>query len=315
MKRQSVVFSTLIVVSLFLVTGVNVTAQSEEGEPQLERLSYVSAVDNLERDYFLYLPIGYQENPDKEWPVMIFLHGDGERGDGKVDLDYVLKSGPLYEAWIQKKDLPFIIISPQLHMFGRDGEGGPDYILNRTREEIPERLAEGAPEHNANAPALLIYGPMVGAQAAESPVLDEVVTETGWHNTDPDVITILDAVLAEYNADPNRVYLTGLSMGGFGSWYFASKYPDKFAAILPVVGYPTVEQAEAVAEAGIPVWVFSGGRDPVVPTQNFFAGMNRLDELGANMRFTTEQDMFHDVWNRVYAGDDVYNWLLQYTKE
>jgi hypothetical protein len=70
-----------------------------------------------------------------------------------------------------------------------------------------------------------------------------------------------------------------------------------------------------VAKAGIPVWVFSGGRDPTVETKYFFAGMNRMNELGATMRFTTEQDMFHDVWNRVYAGEDVYKWLLQYKKQ
>lgn len=281
----------------------------------MERVSYVSTVDSLERDFFLYLPQGYEANSDKEWPVLLFLHGDGERGNGKEDLDYVLKYGPLYEAWIQKMNIPLIIISPQLHMFGRDGQGGPDYILNRTRKEIPERLAEGMPEHNADGPALMMYGPMVGAVAAGSALWDQVVTGTGWHKTNTDVITILDSVLAKYNADANRVYLSGVSMGGFGAWHFASQYPDKFAAILPVVGYPTVEQAEAIAKAGIPAWTFSGGRDPVVQTQCFFPGMNKLEEMGGVMRFTTEQDMFHDVWNRVYARQDIYDWLLQYTKE
>ena len=125
---------------------------------------------------------------------------------------------------------------------------------------------------------------------------------------------LLDSVLLKFHADKDRVYLTGASMGGFGTWYYASKYPEKFAAILPVVGFPSVEQAEAVAKAGIPAWVFSGGRDPAVQTEYFFAGMNRMNELGAIMRFTTEQDMFHDVWNRVYAGEDAYNWLLKFKK-
>ena len=157
-------------------------------------------------------------------------------------------------------------------------------------------------------------GPCVGRWPLKVNRPDEFLTTTGWRRTDPDVISILDSVLLNYHADKNRVYLTGASMGGFGTWYYASKYPEKFAAILPVVGFPSVEQAEAVARAGIPVWVFSGGRDPAVQTEYFFAGMNRMNELGATMRFTTEQDMFHDVWNRVYAGEDVYNWLLQYKK-
>jgi predicted peptidase len=294
-----------------IIPGVDIL--NEVGGKQVKRLSYVSAVDGLERDYFLYLPKGYEENPDKNWPVLLFLHGDGERGDGKEELDYVLKYGPLYEAWIQKRDLPFIIVSPQLHMFGRNGAGGPDYIVNRTRVEIPERLAEGVPQHNTDAPARQLFGPMVGAEAAESVAWHQVVDDSGWHNTDPDLITILDLVLAGYNADANRVYLTGVSMGGFGTWYYASRYPEKFAAIVPVVAYPLMAQAEAVARAGIPAWVFSGGRDTVVQTQYFFPGLNRLEELGGKLRFTTEQDMGHDVWNRTYAGEDIYNWLLQHT--
>lgn len=291
------------------------SAIAQANKQQLLRLPYKSVVDDLERDYFLYLPAGYEERPSVEWPVLIYLHGDGERGNGKEDLDYVLGYGPLYEAWIQKRDLPFIIIAPQNHMFGRDGKDAPDYIRNRTREAIPKRLNQGVPAHNVDMPALQFYGPMRGAVVAESLPSDELLTSTGWRRTDPDLIGILDSVLLNYRADKNRVYLTGASMGGFGTWYFASKYPQAFAAIVPVVGYPSVEQAEAVAKAGIPAWVFSGGRDPAVPTGYFFAGMNRMDELGATMRFTTEQDMFHDVWNRVYAGEDVYNWLLQYKKQ
>jgi len=311
MKLRPYLALAILGCALMLSTS---SAIAQKNEQQLLRLPYKSVVDNLERDYFLYLPGGYEEKSSGNWPVLIYLHGDGERGNGKEDLDYVLGYGPLYEAWIQKRDLPFIIIVPQLHMFGRDGKDGPDYIRNRTRDAIPQRLEEGVPAHNVDMPALQMYGPMRGAVAAESQPADEYLTTTGWRRTDPDLISILDSVLLNYHADKNRVYLTGASMGGFGTWYYTSKYPEKFAASLPVVGFPSVEQAEAVARAGIPVWVFSGGRDPAVPTEYFFAGMNRMNELGATMRFTTEQDMFHDVWNRVYAGEDVYNWLLQYKK-
>jgi predicted peptidase len=163
-------------------------------------------------------------------------------------------------------------------------------------------------------PALQFFGPMQGAVPAELPDDTDYSNRVGWRRTDPDVISILDSILKTYNADADRVYLTGASAGAFGIWHYSSVYPERFAALLPVVGYPSVEQAEVIAKADIPVWVFSGGRDPAVSTKYFFAGMNRMDELGATIRFTTEQDMFHDVWNRVYAGDDVYNWLLQYHK-
>src|SRR6185436_4134093 len=110
---------------------------------QLLRVSRMSAATHAERDYFLYLPVGHASMPDKRWPVLLILHGNGERGDAKADLDYLLKNGPLYEAWIQKRDLPFILIAPQLPMYGQDEKA--DYLKNRRREEIPQRLEAGVP--------------------------------------------------------------------------------------------------------------------------------------------------------------------------
>jgi dienelactone hydrolase len=294
----------------------NSPTMAQTNPPQLLRAPYQSTVDNLERDYFLYLPKGYTQKTASKWPVLIFLHGDGQRGDGKADLDFVLDSGPLYEAWIQKRDLPFIMIVPQLPMFGLDGEHGPDYLRNRTRDGIPRRQDQGVPPRSADMPARELSGPMRGAVAGKPlPVESELalLENVGWRKTDPDLINILDSVLAAYRADPQRVYLTGSSMGGSGVNYFASEYPDRFAAILSVVGFPLMDQAEAIARARIPAWYFSGGRDPEVKTEYFFATLNRMEELGSLMRFTTEQDMFHDVWNRVFARQDVYDWLLQYT--
>lgn len=309
---------TIFLIALLVGCGTLHDTQTDHldnpSEEQLLRHAYTSAVDGLERDAYIYLPKGYDDDSSHTWPVMIYLHGDGERGDGKEDLDYVMGFGPLYEAWVQKKDMPFILIVPQLHMFGRDGPDGPGYILNRTREGIPRRQEDGVPPHHTDKPAWAKAGPMKGAVPAESPASEDFLNDTGWRRTEPDLINILDSALQSYHADKDRVYLTGASMGGFGTCYFASTYPDKFTAIVPVVGFPSVEQAEAIAKADIPVWIFSGGRDPVIETKYFFAGMNRMDELGATIRFTTEQDMLHDVWNRVYAGDDVYNWLLSYRK-
>lgn len=312
MRRLTFLLTVAVIATQCIVPSGAISAQ-DDGEAQLLKLSYTSAQDGLERYYFLYLPTGYGQDATQTWPVLLWLHGDGERGETLEDLDYMLKNGPLYEAWIQKRDLPFIIVAPQLPLFGRD-KTGPDYLVNRTRAEIPERLEEGVPPHTPDVPAVAIVGPMVGAVAEMPEDLAGDVAGTTWDVVDPDVITVLDDVLANYQVDRSRVYMTGVSLGGFGTWYYASKYPDYFAALLPVVGYGTEAQAEAIAEAGIPVWAFSGGRDPVVQTKYFFAAMNKLEEMGDEMRFTTEQDMFHDVWNRVYARQDVYDWLLSHTK-
>src|SRR5688572_20168398 len=112
-------------------------------DARLTRVSYASRATGAERDFFLYLPAGYSKDRERRWPLLLFLHGNGERGDGKSELDFLLANGPLYEAWIQKRDLPFIIAAPQLPMYGRDEYA--DYLRNRSRAELPERLAHGTP--------------------------------------------------------------------------------------------------------------------------------------------------------------------------
>ena len=86
--------------AMLSMTVDDVAAESEFHD-QLIRLPYHSAATGAEREYFVWLPADYERLPDKKWPIMLFLHGNGERGDGLAELDYVLKHGPLMEAWIQ----------------------------------------------------------------------------------------------------------------------------------------------------------------------------------------------------------------------
>src|SRR5690606_41947331 len=105
------------------------------------------------------------------------------------------------------------------------------------------------------------------------------------------------------------------SYGGFGTWYMAGKHPERFAAICPVVGWGHPALMEPIAKAKLPVWVFAGGRDGAVLAKDFYEGVNTLESLGHhNVRFTIHEDMGHDVWKRVYSGDDVYNWLLSFSR-
>jgi predicted peptidase len=272
---------------------------------KLLRIPYQSAATRATRNFFVYLPTGYASQPDL-WPVLMFLHGNGERGDGLEELDYVLKNGPLYEAWIQKRELPFVIVAPQLPMYGRDEHA--EYLKNRTRDEIPVRLEEGVPPRAEKRPT---DAPMLGALEQKDVPGGAYGPPMGWPELEKDLITILDHVLGNYRTDPRRQYLTGVSYGGFGTWYLASRYPDRFAAILPVVGYGHPVLMEPIAAAKLPIWCFAGGRDQAVHARHFYAGMNELESLGHHdFRFTIEADMGHDVWTRVYAGNDVYDWLL-----
>ncbi len=285
---------------------------SEASKPELHRVSFQSQVDDKERDFFLYLPKAYKEEEQQKFPVLLFLHGNGERGNGQSELDYTMIHGPLYEAWIQKRDLPFIIIVPQLPMFGMD-QRGLAYIDDRDTSWIPKRLEKGVPPRN---PKFASEKQMLGAVQVDTFPGNRITLPVGWDKCEADLLGILDQVFAQYKADKNRTYLSGLSYGGFGTWWMASKHPELFAAINPIVGWGHPDLMEPIAEHQIPVWAFCGGRDEVVPARYFYQGLNKLEVLGhEDVRFTIEADMGHDVWTRVYAGEDIYNWFLGHRKE
>lgn len=290
-----------------LLTLLSSVASADSDDPSLLRVPYQSDVTKQERDYFVYLPAGFSER--RQWPVMLFLHGNGERGNAKDELDYVMVHGPLYEAWIQKRNLPFVIIAPQLPMYEM---GDEPYIKDRKAEQIPRRLDHGTP---ARDPKFASVDPMDGSPAKASDHFGTEGPPWGWSLHEHELIDMVDNIIANFRGDPRRVYLTGLSYGGFGAWYIASKHPDRFAALNPIVGYAHPDLVDTIAKHQVPVWCFAGGRDRVVPVEYFYAGMNRLEQLGHHdVRFTVEEDMNHDVWTRVYAGQDIYDWMLTHAK-
>ena len=294
----------------FLLAALALTASAQPSEPQLLRVAYHSAKMNAERDYFVYLPRGFKQQA--KWPVILFLHGNGERCDGKGELDYVLKHGPLFEAWCQKRDLPFVIIVPQLPMYD---QGEVDYIKNRKPADIPQRKAEGInpyPWHPHSKQ------PMDGqlTEAVPDRLANYAQSPNSWNTIADELMAMVDTVLAKYKGNPHRVYLTGLSEGGKATWFLAAQHPDRFAAIAPVVGSGAPGLAPALAAAHMPIWAFAGGRDP---TENrvkyFYPVLNELEKLGhLDVRFTIEAAMGHDTWIRAYAGQDLYTWFLSHSK-
>lgn len=303
------ILPTLLMTTLGLI-GCSSSIQRKPSGDQLLREAYQSSVDQSNREYFVYLPNGYYSEPNKKWPVMLFLHGNGERGNGQEELDFVMMQGPLHEAWVQKKDLPFIIISPQLHMFGWD-QKGIDYIDNRSKENIPKRIDQGVPKRSPAfaTTAIIKRTPSLSDMSKVAPLLPQ-----GWDLLEEDLLGMLNRVQEKYNVDVDKTYLTGLSYGGFGTWYMASKHPQRFAAIAPVVGWGHPSLMAPIAEQKLPVWVFAGGRDSAVDIQYFYAGLDKLEQLGhSNVRFTVHEDKGHDAWTRVYSGDDLYQWLLSHS--
>lgn len=197
--------------------------------------------------YLLYLPPDYEADPARKWPLLLFLHGAGERGD---DLEKVKVHGPP-KLIAEGQHFPFIVVSPQ------------------------------CPEGEWWLPAQLI--------------------------------DLVDDLSTRYRIDPDRLYLTGLSMGGYGTWATAIEYPDRFAALAPICGGGDPEEAERIRH--IPAWVFHGAKDPVVPIEQSQAMVQALQRLGAEVRFTVYPEAFHDSWTETYANPELYEWLLQHRRK
>ncbi len=285
---------------------------SETTGDQLLKLAYFSAATQKERQYFVYLPEGYNEAEDKKWPVMFFLHGHGQRGNGTSDLDHVLVHGPLMEAWIQRRPLPFIIISPQLPLkFGIEG-----VEEDHSQDPIPRRLESGVPERNYG------YKSSQAIQRFNAEEFPEGLHSTfngypefgGWINIHEELIDMLDTVMEKYRANANRVYLTGISYGGFGTFDLAARYPQRWAAIAPIVGTGKIRDAKTLA--ALPIWMFGGGKDTTIKPHWLYQMANALQEENhPALRFTIHEDMDHDAWKRVYEGEDLYNWFLRYRND
>lgn len=291
-------------------------ADDRGSAPELRRPSYLSETTGEERQYLLYLPAGYGQ-AEEPWPVIYFLHGGGERGNGVEDLDYVLAHGPIKEAWIQKRDLPFIIAAPQLPLFGRESPGDRGVELPvRPAGDPPPR----PPHSRARSPERRVQRPMARQSSDEYPGDFEDYPENdwppeGWMHVESDLLHILDEVLSDYHADPDRVYLTGLSYGGFGTFDLAAAHPNRWAAIVPMVGTGNLDAVEALAAEAIPTWMIGSGMDPVVKPHWLYQMAGALEQAGhPSLRFTVHEDMGHDAWVRPYAGNDLYSWLLKHRR-
>jgi predicted peptidase len=210
-------------------------------------------------DYLLYLPQGHGDDPEKRWPLILFLHGMGERGD---DLELVKKHGP-----------PKMLAGP----------GVADAIWSTEFVVVSPQC------------------PVDSFWPAQTPALD----------------ALLEEILGGYAIDTKRVYLTGLSMGGYGTWHLAVEYPERFAAIAPICGggmFYAGMPGKVGALVDVPVWVFHGGRDRVVGVAESADLVYALQNVGGDVRFTVYPDAEHDSWTRTYANPDLYEWFLDHTK-
>ena len=220
-------------------------------------LNRVIKVDKTEYRYQVYLPAGY--NKAKTWPVILFLHGAGERGEDGLAQTQVGLGGAIR---FHSDRFPAVVIMPQC------------------RKNV-------------------------------------------WW-TDPkmekQVMAILAKSMKEFRGDPKRLYLTGLSMGGYGTFALSAKYPGKFAAAVPICGGVVMPRTEAVGDpyteaAGkigkIPAWIFHGAADPTVPVTESQKMNAAIKAAGGNVRYTEYPGVAHNSWDKAYGETELAKWLFE----
>ncbi|MBN1293020.1 MAG: prolyl oligopeptidase family serine peptidase [Candidatus Latescibacteria bacterium] len=126
------------------------------------------------------------------------------------------------------------------------------------------------------------------------------------------LITLLDDIIAQYRVDTDRIYLTGLSMGGYGTWSLAFEYPDRFAALAPVCGGGNRYLVYTIKD--VPVWVFHGELDTSVPVERGKEMVETLEKIGGNVKATFYPGRGHDCWHETYNDPILYEWFLQHSK-
>lgn len=133
--------------------------------------------------------------------------------------------------------------------------------------------------------------------------------EKKWWNTEA-VMQLLDSVTQNNRVDKRRIYLTGLSRGGSAVWELATQYPDKFAAMAVVCGMAPLPYAHWIDE-NMPIWVFHGEKDEVIDVEESDRMVEKLQNMGYNVRYTRYKDAGHNVWGKAYTTDSLYTWMAK----
>lgn len=242
-KYMRLLHCSAVLITYYASVGL-VIANAADQKLGGQRPAHLEAQVEVSMDYLLYLPEDYAK--EDSWPLLLFLHGSGERGG---DLDLVTTHGPP-KLIKEGKQFPFIVVSPQ------------------------------CPKDQRWQPVTL------------SALLDEIV-----HN---------------YKVDADRIYVTGLSMGGFGTWSLASYTPHRFAAIMPICGGG---ETHWTRQFHLPVWAFHGAKDEGVPLRRSQEMVDSLKERGGTPKLTVYPDAGHDSWTETYANPEVYKWLLEQRRQ
>ncbi len=135
----------------------------------------------------------------------------------------------------------------------------------------------------------------------------------GWIAHEKLILAMLEKTRKEYSVDASRLYCTGLSMGGMGTWALAAKHPDLFAAIAPICGGGDPATADRLKS--IPIWNFHGDQDKAVPIARSQSMIDAIKAAGGNPKFTIYPGVGHNSWDKAYREEKLHEWFLQHRKE
>jgi predicted peptidase len=158
--------------------------------------------------------------------------------------------------------------------------------------------------------------PKVIEEAEDFPcitVSPQCPANTDWVALIEPLMSLLSSIIERFRVDQQRIYLTGLSMGGRGTWALALEYPEIFAALIPICGrVPDGDQFMEKVKAlkDVPIWVFHGAKDSSVPVQNSEAIVAALRAVQGNVSYTVYPDADHDSWTETYSNPELYRWML-----
>jgi predicted peptidase len=243
MKKFVMVIAALASVAAIAASATTIPPSPPEG------VQFAVPASNGAYPYLMFVPRGYSTDTEQKWPVVIFLHGSGERG---TDIELVKKNGPP-KIIAAHPGSPFFLISPQLEI-GDDG--------------------------------------------------------SRWDTGKLDAL--LKDLRRSYRIDSTRIYLTGLSLGGFATWDWALKRPDLFAAIVPVAAN-TENKSEPCLLKDMPIWAFHGDQDDVVDPLQGFAIVKAVDACKGSVRpkMTIYPQTTHGSWEPAYDDPALWRWLLE----
>jgi predicted peptidase len=243
-----------------------------------------NASNELEMPYRLFSP----QNKDKtEKPLVVFLHGRGDRGtdnSSKIyrEAGFLTNSNSLLTKKMQEK-YPCYILIPQ--------------CSDKTENEEWAKWVGNSPKT-----------PFKGIGENGTYTMNQTPSDSGKA-----AIELIEKTIKDHNINPNRVYLVGLSMGGFGTWEFVSRKPELFAAAIPMAGYSDPSQIENIKH--IPFWIFHGNKDQWNPVEGSRNMYKLLSEQNADVSYTEYKNVTHrETFKKAFKEEQLIPWIFSKTK-